>query len=78
MLGTGANASVRLGFDKSTSTKYAVKVYEKYKLIEPRKMKSVRREIKLLRQLDHENIICLMNAYEDRKQVHNNILLRST
>jgi serine/threonine protein kinase len=43
VLGTGANANVRLGVDKSTNMRYAVKVYEKYRLIEPRKMKSVKR-----------------------------------
>lgn len=39
----GAGATVRLAVDRATQQCFAVKIYEKYKLLEPRKMKSVRR-----------------------------------
>ena len=43
VLGSGANARVRLGICQNL--KYAVKIYEKYKLLEPKKKKRVYSEI---------------------------------
>ena len=54
---------MRLAINRNTQQTYAIKIYEKYRLLEPRKMKSVRREIKLMQELHHKNIIGLMNAY---------------
>ena len=68
VLGLGAGASVRLL--ESGSNKYAVKVYEKYKLLEPRKKKRVYREVELLGRMEpHQNVIRMYQAYEDKRQV---------
>ena len=56
ILGSGASAHVRLCVFRSLG--YAVKIYEKYKLIEPRKKKRVYGEISILGNLSpHPNII---------------------
>lgn len=40
-LGRGSNSIVRIGRDKKTKVIFAVKIYEKYKLIEASKRKRV-------------------------------------
>ena len=70
-LGCGANAVVRVGHQKgNSSVVFAIKVYEKYKLIEAIKMKRVFKEIELLSKLDHPHIIGVGNCYEDKRQIH--------
>jgi len=68
-LGQGAYAVVKLAKDKSRNTKVAVKIYEKYNLSDPRRMKNVQREISILQELDHPNIIKLLDSFETPKQV---------
>ena len=41
ILGTGANAIVRAGLCKLSGKQFAIKIYEKYKLIEASKKKRV-------------------------------------
>lgn len=41
VLGCGANATVRSGRDPRCGQRYAVKIYEKYKLVEAKKKKRV-------------------------------------
>jgi MAP/microtubule affinity-regulating kinase len=75
VLGFGAYASVKLAKLKSDPTPdnpvwYAIKTYEKYKLIEPQKMKNVQREISLLTKLQHPNIIRLFCSIDTPKQIY--------
>lgn len=60
---------MRLGLHKDLNKKIAVKIYEKIKLIEPNRKKSVKREIKIMEKLDHPNIAKLYEAFESSKQV---------
>ncbi len=69
VLGQGSYAIVKLAVDKNTNEKVAIKTYEKYKLIDPRKMKNVRREISILQSVNHPHIIGLHNTIENSKQV---------
>lgn len=69
----GANAKVRLGVCKGLP--YAVKIYEKYKLLEPKKKKRVYSEAKLLIDIpEHPNIISLLQCFEDKRQVYLDII----
>lgn len=68
-LGQGAYAVVRLGLHKLLNQKIAVKIYEKIKLMEPNRRKSVKREMKIMEKLDHPNIAKLYEAFESHKQV---------
>lgn len=47
-IGQGAYATVRIALHKPTNQKVAIKIYEKTRIKEPQRKKSVRREIKLL------------------------------
>lgn len=47
---------------KPLSKKVAIKVYEKAKLREPQRKKSVRREIRILQMLDHPNIVKILDV----------------
>lgn len=47
-IGQGAYAVVRLALNKEDNKKYAIKIYDKSKLTDINRQKSVRREIKLL------------------------------
>jgi serine/threonine protein kinase len=69
VLGQGSYAIVKLAVEKTSGKKVAIKTYEKYRLIDPRKMKNVRREISLLESMDHPNIIKLHQHLETTKQV---------
>ena len=60
-IGQGAYAVVRVGLHKILNQKIAVKIYEKFKLLEPNRRKSVKREIKIMEKLEHE---CLAQMYE--------------
>jgi MAP/microtubule affinity-regulating kinase len=46
-----------------------VKIYDKEKLMEPSRKKSVIRETKIMERLDHPNIAKLYEAFESQKQV---------
>lgn len=69
ILGTGSYATVRMSTDKITKQKYAIKIYEKSKLNDSQKMNNVKREISLLKRLEHPNIIKLFYAIEDKRSV---------
>ena len=60
---------VRIGLHKLSNSKVAVKVYEKFKLLEPNRRKSVKREIKIMERLEHPGIATLYEAFDTHKQV---------
>lgn len=68
-IGQGAYAVVRVGLHKVLNQKIAVKIYEKFKLLEPNRRKSVKREIKIMERVDHECLAKLYEAFESHKQV---------
>lgn len=69
-LGQGAYATVRLCLDKRDQIKYAVKIYEKYKLTDPMKKKAAQREITVLKRLEHPGIISLHDLIDTPKQIY--------
>lgn len=68
-IGTGSYATVKLGLYKKTGEKVAIKIYDKQKLLDPHKLKNVRREISILSKLNHPNIIKLYNVIEEGNSV---------
>jgi serine/threonine protein kinase len=48
----------------------AVKVYDKYKLIDDQRKRSVIKEIKLMRKLRHENVVYLYDAIDTQRQLY--------
>ena len=63
-IGKGAYATVHLGVHKKYSKKVALKIYLKEKMKDLQRKKSVRREIKLMKRLDHPNIAKLYDTVE--------------
>ena len=48
----------------------AVKVYDKYKLTDEQRKRSVIKEIKLLKRMQHENIVALYDAIDTQRQLY--------
>lgn len=69
-IGSGAYAQVMIGIHKVLNAKVAIKIYDKLKLLEPNRRKSVKREIKILERLEHVGISRLYEAFDTHKQVY--------
>jgi MAP/microtubule affinity-regulating kinase len=68
-IGQGAYAIVKEALQKSTNKKVAIKVYDKYRLLDPQRKKSVLNEIKILGKIDHKNIIKIYDTVDASKQL---------
>jgi serine/threonine protein kinase len=68
-IGQGAYAVVRIGLHKPSNKKVAMKIYKKYKLLDPNRRKSVKREIKLMEKMKHQHIIRLYEVIDTTKYV---------
>ena len=68
-LGEGAFGSVRLGINKQTGEKVAIKIYEKSKLNRYQDKKRLEREIEILKKLKHPNIVQLYSVIETERQI---------
>lgn len=47
-IGMGSYATVKLATNRENNEKYAIKIYEKFKLFDPQKKKNLMREIQIL------------------------------
>ncbi|CAD8103093.1 unnamed protein product [Paramecium sonneborni] len=70
ILGQGSYATVRLCVEKNSKVKYAIKIYDKSKISDNQKMNNIKREISILKRINHSNIIKLIYAIEDRKSIN--------
>eukprot|EP00347_Sterkiella_histriomuscorum_P023875 403333082 len=70
LLGIGGYAEVRLAIHKKSGHKVAIKIYEKYKLIDPQVKQNLIREIKVLNKLDHPNIMKLYESIDTLSNVY--------
>jgi MAP/microtubule affinity-regulating kinase len=68
-IGQGAYAVVRVGLHKPSNRKVAMKIYKKYKLMDPNRCKSVKREIKLMEKINNQQIIKLYEVIDTSKYV---------
>ncbi len=68
-LGEGAYAEVREVLHKRTNTKYAFKIYSKYRIMDSQRKTNLMREIHILEQLNHPGIIKLYHVFETDKSV---------
>jgi serine/threonine protein kinase len=69
-LGQGAYAVVKLATQKKTKETVAIKTYEKCKLTDTRKKTGVKREIQILKMLNHPNTIRLYEVLDTIKNVN--------
>jgi len=68
-IGHGAYASVKMVEQKGSKEKFAMKVYEKYKLNDQHKKKAVQREIQVLKRVDHPSVIKLHDHIDTARQI---------
>lgn len=69
-IGQGAYATVRIAIQKATNIRVAIKIYEKDKIMDPQRKKSVKREIKLLKMMSHPFIIKLYETLETNHHIN--------
>ena len=60
-VGQGAYAQVKEAIHKSTGKKYAIKIYEKFRLQDTQRKRSVNNEINILKKIDHMALPNYMN-----------------
>ncbi len=60
---------MRVGLHKPSNKKVAMKIYKKYKLVDPNRRKSVKREIKLMEKMKHQSIVKLYEVIDTEKYV---------
>ena len=70
LLGKGAYGEVYSATAKNTGKKFAIKVYDKYKMGEAHKIKSVGNEIRILKRLNHPNLIKLYYVHETPSKIY--------
>lgn len=58
------------GYHKPTNEKVAIKMYDRYKLMDIQRKKSALREIKILSKLNHPNIVKLYESIDSSKYVY--------
>jgi doublecortin-like kinase 3 len=68
-LGIGAYALVKQCYHKKTKINAAMKIYDKYKLTDAARKKSVQREIYLLKRIQHPNICGFFDSFDTRNTV---------
>ena len=68
-IGKGAYAVVKQSFHKPSNHKMAIKIYEKVKLLDIQRKNSVKREITILKKIDHQNIVKLYEVIDTAKQI---------
>lgn len=68
-IGKGTFGKVHLGTHLPTGEKVAVKILEKAKIVQASDMERVNREIKVLKQLKHPNIISLYEIIETDQEI---------
>lgn len=70
MKGQGSYAVVKLGVLKKNKKKFAIKIYDKNKLLDAQRARNVKREIVILQSIFHENIIKLYQTIDTSKWVY--------
>lgn len=63
-IGSGAYAVVKEAIHKPTGERVAVKVYDRYKLLDVQRKKSALREIKILSKLNHPQVVRLYESID--------------
>lgn len=69
-IGKGAYASVKSCVHKPTGAKLAIKIYDKVKLDDMHKKNAVKREIQVLKILNHSNIVKLYEVIDTIKNIY--------
>ena len=69
-IGHGAYAVVKESQHRETNQKVAIKIYDRFKLMDVQRKKSALREIKIMHRLQHPNIVRLYESMDTAKYVY--------
>ena len=69
-IGKGTFSKVKLGINKSTGEKVAIKILEKNKILNKNDQIRVQREIDIIKKVKHLNIVKIIQIKEDHKNVY--------
>ena len=64
-IGKGTFSRVKLGINKYTGEKVAIKILDKQKIVEKEDLERIIREMRMLSELDNEHVIKVYQIYED-------------
>ena len=70
ILGKGTFSIVRLGENKITKEKVAIKIMQKNKILNKDDFIRIQREIEILKRLKHPNVIKIHHIFEDEKKIY--------
>ena len=68
VLGSGISGAVKICIHKTTKIKYALKTLSKRKL-QPSKISKLKKEIQIMADLDHPNILRIQEYFETRDNI---------
>ena len=69
-IGKGTFSIVKLGINKKTQEKVAIKILKKKKIIRKEDIERIEREINILKKLDHINVIKIYKINEDEEKYY--------
>lgn len=69
-IGNGAYGVVKRGIYRASGKHVAIKIYKKYKLLSSQRKNCVKREIKVMKKMDHPNIVKLYEVIETPKELY--------
>jgi len=69
-IGKGTFSKVKLGVNKSTGEKVAIKILEKNKILNKNDQIRVQREIDIIKKVKHLNIVKIIQIKEDHKNIY--------
>ena len=69
-IGKGTFSIVKLGIKKSTKEKVAIKILEKSKIISKDDLIRIKREISILKNFNHKNIIKIYDIFQDNEKYY--------
>lgn len=61
---------MKLASHRHSDNKYAMKVYDKFKLNDQMKKKAVQREITVLKKIDHPNVIKMHEMFDTTNHLY--------
>jgi len=67
VIGEGTFSKVKLGINRITKEKVAIKILEKSKIIEKDDLERIFREMKIIKQLNHQNIVKVYEIFENNE-----------
>ena len=70
VIGKGTFSIVKLGENKATKEKVAIKIMQKSKIINNEDLLRIHREIEMLKRLNHPNVIKILKIQEDSKKFY--------